>query len=252
VVTAAPHKHPACGVLLCALAAAIKVPAALGLVYIGWEWAGPGAALGQRVRKLLVAGGLAGAVMLALSVVSGLGVGWVGNLATPGTVRSWLAPATGVGMGITSALHAVGLEVSQGGVLSVTRVTGLLAAAGLSAWLLWASERIGALKALGLSLLFFVLLGPVVQPWYLTWGIVLLAPVATGRLRNAVIALSVISPFIGLPGGRTLLAAPIHENPFWMAAGLVALVLVCLAPLGQWATAWREPEPDYALGTGTS
>ena len=28
------------GVVLCALAAAIKVPAALGIVYIGWEWLG--------------------------------------------------------------------------------------------------------------------------------------------------------------------------------------------------------------------
>jgi hypothetical protein len=29
------------GILLCALATAIKAPAALGILYIGWSWLGP-------------------------------------------------------------------------------------------------------------------------------------------------------------------------------------------------------------------
>ena len=178
---------------------------------------GPGVPWRQRIRPVATAGLLAGAIMLALSEISGLGLGWIGNLATPGTVRSWLAPATGIGMGLTSVAHLVGLGVSQGGVLSVTRLLGLAGAAGASAYLLWHSDRIGGLQALGLSLLLFVVLGPVVQPWYLTWGIILLAPVAEGRLRSVLIGLSVASPFIGLPGGRTLLDQLIHANPLAVA-----------------------------------
>ncbi|MHB8220788.1 MAG: polyprenol phosphomannose-dependent alpha 1,6 mannosyltransferase MptB [Acidimicrobiales bacterium] len=238
-ITAAKCKHPVWGVVLCALAVAIKVPAALGLIYIGWEWMGPGVPWRQRVRPLVTTALVSGAIMLVLSAVSGLGLGWIGNLATPGTVRSWLAPATGIGMEITSMLHVLGLHVSQGGVLSVTRVIGLMGAAVASLYLLLISDRIGGLRALGVSLLLFVILGPVVQPWYLTWGIIMVAPIVSGRLRSAVIALSIVSPFIGLPGGRTLLGQLIHANPLAVAAVLLVLLGVLLTPLGQWSTSWR-------------
>ncbi|MGH9090743.1 MAG: polyprenol phosphomannose-dependent alpha 1,6 mannosyltransferase MptB [Acidimicrobiales bacterium] len=239
-LTAARLRHPMWGVVLCALAAAVKVPAALGIVYVGWEWLGEGVPWRQRARMVAVAGAVSGVIMVALSAVSGLGMGWVGNLATPGTVRSWLAPATGIGMGLTDVLHVVGLGVSQGGVLSVTRVLGLGAAAAVSAYLLWHSDRVGGLQALGISLLLFVVLGPVVQPWYLTWGVVLLAPVAAGRTRSVLIALSIAAPFIGLPGGRTLLDQLVHANLLALAAALLVLLGVLVAPIGRWATAWRD------------
>ncbi len=246
-ITAARYRHPVWGVALCALAAAVKVPAALGVVYVGWEWLGTGIPWRQRVRPLITAGLLSGGIMLALSAVSGLGIGWIGNLATPGTVRSWLAPATGVGMGLTDVLHLVGLGVSQGGVLTVTRVLGLLTAAAVSAFLLWHSDRVGSLRALGISLLLFVVLGPVVQPWYLTWGVILLAPIAAGRTRGVLIALSAAAPFIGLPGGRTLLDELIHANPLAVAVALLVLLGVLLAPIGRWSSAWRDESPVLSL-----
>jgi hypothetical protein len=250
-ITAAKYKHPVWGIVLCALAAAIKVPAALGVVYIGWEWLGTGTPLRQRVRPLVTAGLIAGVVMAFLSVVSGLGVGWVGNLATPGAVRSWLAPATGIGMGITGMFHAVGLNVPQGGVLSVTRIIGLLLAAAASAYYLKHSDRIGGLQALGMSLLLFVVLAPVVQPWYLTWGIILLAPVAEGRIRTAVLAISIGGPFIGLAGGWTLLDDGAHIHGYdglWVAGALVILLAILLVPLGRWATARsQQPAPRRGL-----
>jgi len=247
-ITAAKLKHPVWGVVLCALAAAVKAPAALGIIYIGWAWMGTGVPLRQRVRPLVSAGLIGAAVMGALSVVSGLGVGWVANLATPGTVRSWVAPATGIGMGLSGLLHSVGLDVGPGGVLSVTRVLALGGAVAASVYLLKVSDRVGGLTALGLSMLLFVILGPVVQPWYLTWGIVLLAPVAMGRLRSALIVLSVASPFIGLPGGKTLLDQLIHSNPLAVAAALLVLLGVLVAPLGRWSTAWRDDHADEEPG----
>lgn len=244
-ITAARYKHPAWGVLLCALATAIKVPAAMGIVYVGWEWTGPGLAWRQRVRPLLKAGSISVAVVLGLSVASGLGVGWVANLDTPGTVRSWLAPATGVGMAISAFAHAVGLtSISMGGILSVTRVLGLGAAALISLYLLLHADRYGALRCLGISMLLFVALGPVVQPWYLTWGVILLAPVAAGKLRTVLVAVSALAPFIGLPGGRTLLDELIHYNPIAVAAALLILLGVLLAPIGRWSSAWQDSAAD--------
>ena len=51
-VTAARSFHPVWGVVLCALAASIKVPAAIGIVYIAWDWAGPFADWRRRARTL--------------------------------------------------------------------------------------------------------------------------------------------------------------------------------------------------------
>jgi alpha-1,6-mannosyltransferase len=130
--------------------------------------------------------------------------------------------------------------VSTTAVLSGTRVLGFAIAGAASIYLFTISDRIGGLKALAISLFLFVVLGPVVQPWYLTWGILLLAPVAFGRWRTLIIAVSVLSPFIGLPGGRTLLDQLIHSDPLSVALALVVLLGVLLVPLGRWSTRWRE------------
>jgi len=76
--------------------------------------------------------------------LAGFGFGWVGNLLSNGTVRSWAAPATAVGLALTNTLHAVGFHRRRGGsVLSVTRLIGLLVAAGFTFWLLWHAEERG-------------------------------------------------------------------------------------------------------------
>jgi hypothetical protein len=163
----------------------------------------------------------------------------VANLETPGTVRSWLAPTTGIALGLSGLMHAIGWHVSTTVVLSGTRVLGFAIAGGAAIYLFAISDRIGGLKALAISLLLFVVLGPVVQPWYLTWGLLLLAPVAIGRWRTLIIAVSVLSPFIGLPGGRTLLDQLIHSDPLSVAWALIVLLGVLLVPLGRWSTPWR-------------
>jgi len=249
-ITAARLRRPVVGIVLCSLAAAVKAPAAVGVVYVAWEWMGPGLSLRERIRPMVNAALIGGAVMGALSLVTGLGLGWIGNLASPGTVRSWVAPATGVGMVLTDLLHLFHVGVPQHTVLSMTRVLGMGTAAGLGVWLLARSEKIGALRALGVTLLLLVILGPVVQPWYLSWGLVLLAPVATGKVRSLIVALSVASAFLGLPGGRQLVNDLLHSNPLAVAAALLVLLAILTVPL----TAERHRRaglgrPDQDLST---
>ncbi len=238
-ITAAKTRHPVWGIVLCTLAAAIKVPAAIGIVYVAWEWAGSSPSLRQRVRPLLKAALIALAVMTVLTLVSGLGWGWIGNLGTPGTVRSWMAPATAIGLVISGSLHVVGVGVGLGGVLTVTRFFGLLGAVGVALYCLRNYERMGMLRAIGMSMLMFVILGPVVQPWYLTWGIILMAPVLTGRIRYLALALSMVAPFIGLTGGASLLNQLVHTNPFSMVVAVAVLYGIVMMPLGRWTTSWR-------------
>ena len=248
-ITAARMKHPVWGVILCALAAAVKAPAAIGILYIGWDWLGAGVPIRQRIRPVVLAGMLSAAVLGALTLISGLGIGWVKNLATPGTVRSWAAPATGIGMALTWLSHLVGWGVTEASMLSVTRMIGLLLAVAAGIWLLKESDRIGELNALGLTLLLFVILGPVVQPWYLSWGLIVLAPVAVGRTRTTLIVLTVISPFIGLPGGATLLSELLHADPLVIAFTMVALLLFVVAPLGRWTSIGRATSDEPTLLT---
>jgi alpha-1,6-mannosyltransferase len=236
--TAARYRHPAWGVVLCALAASIKVPAAMGIVYVAWDWAGLQADWRRRAHMVFSSGLITVAVMGALSLVSGLGWGWLANLGTPGTVRSWMAPATAVGLLISGSAHVVGIGVGLGGVLTLTRAIGLLAAAAVALYCLVNRERIGVLSALGITMLAFVLLGPVVQPWYLTWGIIIMAPVVTGRMLYVVLGLSIVTPFIGLTGGADLLKELIHTDPVSMVLAVMVLWAVAIFPLGNWTTSW--------------
>jgi len=238
-ITAAKYRHPVVGIVLCTLAAAIKVPAAIGIVYVAWDWAGPGVPWRSRVRPLIRGSLISLGVMAALAVVSGLGWGWIANLGTPDAVRSWMAPATAVGLIISGALHVLHIGVGLGGVLTVTRLLGLLTATAIAAYCLRHKESLGQLTALGVTALAFVLLGPVVQPWYLTWGIILMAPVINGRLRSLALGLSIVAPFIGLTGGASLLKQLLATNPFSMVVAVFVLWAVVMLPLGRWTTSWR-------------
>jgi hypothetical protein len=230
-IAVARRGRPVAGIVLCSLAAAVKVPAALGVLYIGWEWMGQGLPVRVRLRPVVTAGLISAAVMGALSLVTGLGWSWVLNLATPGTVRSWVAPATGVGIFLTDVAHLVGVGVPLHAMLSVTRLLGLAVAFGVGVWLLLRTDKIGSLRAMGLTLLLVVCLGPVVQPWYLSWGLVLLAPVATGKVRTLIIGSSIASAFIGLPGGRQLLYDLFHADPLTVAVALLVCLAILTVPL---------------------
>jgi alpha-1,6-mannosyltransferase len=238
-VTAARSRRPVWGIVLCALAASIKVPAALGIVYVAWDWAGSGATWRERANTLARAGLITLAVMGFLSLVSGLGWGWIANLGTPGTVRSWMAPATGFGLLISGTAHVLGIGVGIGGVLTFTRAVGLLGAAAVALYCLRHRERLGLLGALGITMMMFVLLGPVVQPWYLTWGIIIMAPVVTGRLLYFLLGLSMVVPFIGLTGGTMLLNGLVHTDPAAMVLAVMVLWAVVIVPLGNWTDRWR-------------
>jgi alpha-1,6-mannosyltransferase len=226
----ARRRHPVWGVVLCTLSAATKAPGAIGIVYIGWQWLGSGLPWRHRVRPLMTAGLLAGGVAAVITAFSGLGWAWVKALSNPSVVRSVIDPMTALGMILGSLTRLVGL----GGVtfaLHVTRGLGFLLAALVCGACLVHSDRLGTIKAVGLSLLAVVVLGPVVQPWYLAWGIVLLAPVASGRWRMVVVGTSLVGAFIGFPGGWELLQGLERASVWSMAVALVILLAVPVPPL---------------------
>jgi hypothetical protein len=149
-------------------------------------------------------------------------------------------------MAITNILHALGAHgIALASVLSKTRFIGVVIAVAFTLWLLWRSPERGWVRSLGLALLLFVVLGPVVQPWYLAWGLVIFAASYEGREHFWLLLLSITGPFIGLPGGRQLLAGLVHSNPLLIALAVAILGGVLITPMGRW-TQWSWPEGDLA------
>jgi len=184
----------------------VKVPALIGVVYIGWDWAGTGVAWRGRIAPTAKALAASAATMVAVTYAVGIGWGWVGSLLIPGQVSSWMDPATGIGGLIGRIVRGVGLGDHSQGIVSAAHGIGLAAAGVVALWLVLRSDGgISSLRAIGLTMLAVVVLGPVIQPWYFAWGIVLLAPIAEGRARAGVIVLSAVMSYLGLPGGRQLL-----------------------------------------------
>jgi hypothetical protein len=235
-VALATARHPVLGILLCALAAEVKVPGLIGVVFIGWAWAGRGAAPVRRLQFVAAAVLIGGAAMVVVSEASGLGWGWLSNLSDPGTVISWLDPATAVGLATTHALHLVGVHAQVHPVVVVWRVIALVVAGAITVTMLLRTDRYGLPKALGLSLLAIVFLGPIVWPWYETWGLVFLAFVSRPWARRAPLVLTAAGCFATVPAHVTLTSGEVVVVVAVLAV-LAAVVLRSALGARRWTLA---------------
>jgi hypothetical protein len=169
------------GTALVAAAGAVKAPALVVLPFVALLWAGDDVSWSRRLRSWVQVGAVCLTVLAGLSLGSGLGPGWVGNLVGPAKVETWLSPVTALGRTLGYVAEPLGVA-SGDTVLAVVRWGGTIATAAVIAWLLATSSRRSMLRGAGLALLAVVALGPVVQPWYLLWPLALLA---ASRLRGA-------------------------------------------------------------------
>jgi hypothetical protein len=171
----AAHRSPVLGVVAIALAAAVKPIALLALPFIGLVWAGLGSGWLARIRAWVLALVITIGVFAIASLLAGVGPGWIAALGTPGEVRTWLSPATAIGMLIGMLTTAAGITIDDAFVVTITRALGTLAALGIVAWLILRPEGRSPVRGAALAFLTVVLLGPVIQPWYLLWILPLFA-----------------------------------------------------------------------------
>ena len=93
-------------------------------------------------------------------------------------------------------------------------------------WQCW-QRRINPVLGLGMAMMAFVLLAPVIQPWYLLWAALpLAASTADPRYRKATIWLTVLFSVTIMPNGATI---PVYVI---VQAVVVAAIVVggCLLP----------------------
>jgi alpha-1,6-mannosyltransferase len=232
-VTLALKDRPLLAVAVCALAAAIKLPAALAIAFI--------AVSAARAQPTSAAGGalLAKAVLTAIgvlalvSVATTLGLHWVttGVFSTPQKVRLAITPATSIGYTFASLLHDLGIATDS---RSVESAFGALAGAitvVLAAVLLWRSRRgTGLVRDLAVVLLAAAVGGPAAWPWYLIWGLALLAA-CPGPQRSRAFAIAATAP-VFLISASGIALPPRPYSP------LVVAVYAVIAALA-WQT-WRR------------
>jgi hypothetical protein len=234
----------AAAAFLITVAALIKLPAVAALGFLPMllpDWRG-------RLRAGLLILGVAATTAVGLTAATGLGWGWLRTLSGNDGPRSIFSPLTGVGVLLDNALQGMGI-VHDGDGTAVVVYGGLALAGLLSLTLLLRAHHLGPLRALGLTMVVVVALAPIVQPWYLMWGLVLLAAVGGERVIVGLGALSVVLCLTLLPNGRSLIRPPFYGVPLlaaiafavWEVRRSAEVVLHESAPVPA-----REPDPEPA------
>ncbi|MGN9912936.1 polyprenol phosphomannose-dependent alpha 1,6 mannosyltransferase MptB [Phytohabitans sp. LJ34] len=219
-LAASVARHPAAGAALVALAALVKAPAAVALLFVASIWAEQSTGRWRRARTMLYAAAVAAATTVVVTAVAGTGYGWVRALDTPVSTGNW-SPMSVLGRltgAILGTAHAV----------PMWRWIGLAAAMAVGVVLWLRRTHIGPVYAVGLGLSAIVLFGPALRPWYLLWGLVPLAAAATdGRVRRVAAVSCAALAVVVLPSGFAFGAEQVAQAVFGcvLAAGLAAALL---------------------------
>jgi Glycosyltransferase family 87 len=168
-----------------AAAVAIKLPAVVGLAYLGWTWIEPQRSWFKRAAAAGCVTVVGFALVMAVSVQFHMSQGWVTALKGTGKVKSTFAPATMSGLLATDVLHWFHFDVNEDTVINVFRAGGLLLAAAIGWVILSRASRLGTELAVGLTLFLTVMLGPVLWPWYMPPAVALIAVRGVERIRPA-------------------------------------------------------------------
>lgn len=222
---------------LISCAGMVKVTGFLALGFVGM-------ALARRLRELgrgqVLSIALAVVVQLVLLVatiavvtlISGIGLGWVSGQGGAASIRSWMSVTTDSGVIAGWLGMLLGLGDHTEAILTITRAAGILVAVVFIVRMLFATFRgtIHPVGGLGVSTFILVILFPVVHPWYMLWAILPLAAWANRLFfRVCVVVYSAAFSFFVLPRGLALPA----DTVLVIYVG-AAVSFVIIVSLGWW------------------
>ena len=145
-------------------------------------------------------------VVVGVTELAGYGWTWLGPTALhiPTELRVLSTPSVSLGVLVFSVLHPLGIPVARSAVVTVVQDVVAVAAVAAVVWLLVTVRRHEVVRSLGLALILIVVGSPTVWPWYLMWGVVLLA--ATTAQRSKVLAaVAGLAMLVVGPSGHPLL-----------------------------------------------
>jgi alpha-1,6-mannosyltransferase len=173
-------QRPVLGVLLVTAAIGVKPIALIALPIIGLIWAGANAGWGAVIRRWLAVAAISVGSLVLLGWGIGVGVGWIGALATPVSISSWYAPTNILGIAFGGLANGVGLD---GEIVATVVKLAMLALGCAAAVYLMIKQRhrdpvwllLGCFAVISLS-------SPVIHPWYGLWLLTLLAIAGAEKL----------------------------------------------------------------------
>jgi alpha-1,6-mannosyltransferase len=172
---------PAGGIALVTAGMAVKASAGIALPFLVLVWAARfTGSRAVRIAKATAAGvGVFAVVFAICTLVARVDLGWLPALSAPSMIVNWMSVPTGVGE-FTHTLVRLVADVPKQPFVNVTRIIGgaLLLWIACRQW--WAARDGGpdAVHRAGIVLLAVAVLSPATLPWYVSWGMALLAMVA--------------------------------------------------------------------------
>ncbi|HEY2596231.1 MAG TPA: polyprenol phosphomannose-dependent alpha 1,6 mannosyltransferase MptB, partial [Chloroflexota bacterium] len=235
-VTLALEGRPLLGIVVCTIAATIKLPAFTAVLFIAFAWARADTSWRARIETAAKAAAAAVATAGVVTLVTGFGVGWISTslFSTPGRVRLAITPATDISYTIGKLLTAAGASVSFGDVEPVLRALLFAVSVIIGLVLLLRTRWPTLVPCLGLTLIAFAFGGPALWPWYLAWGLVLLAAWRVTQDSRLMVIAIVAASLLVKPDGILLLSR--GASPF------VVAVWIAIAAIA-WVAWRRRPRP---------
>ena len=229
------RERPYLALALACGAGLVKAPGLILVVVIAAvAWRAKPQRLAATAARIAVTVGVS---VAALSSLIPNGWGWLKTLGTPGQGYTPAAPVSLLSAALTPPIVWTGLA-SKGTLQTGCRLAAIALALVVIAWLVITIHRRGPVRTAGWALLAASLLGPVIYPWYLLWGIVCLACAAKDRERHWLILLSAVGSMMDIPG----LAKP---SVIAVAAVVGSATIGCIA----WLTWTTLREHDWIQRT---
>ncbi|MGW1997771.1 polyprenol phosphomannose-dependent alpha 1,6 mannosyltransferase MptB [Embleya sp. NPDC001921] len=222
-----------CGSGLVGFAMMVKTPAAVALLFVVVIVAQ--GARGSRFRRMATGivgpGTIALVVVMATTILSGTGFGWLRTQGVAATIYTPLSATSSIGLSVGHLAQAsVGFDPATA--MRAVQTLGLVAMVTAIAVLVVGTltRRLPPMVGHGLSLLALVAFSPMVQPWYLLWGICAVAAAVgwNDRIGRTLIILSAGLAFEGRPSGAT----PPWVAGFVLVAAIAAYLMSSPARVG--------------------
>lgn len=212
------------GIAVVTAAMAVKASAGIALPFLVWIWAAhlPGDRRARLVRAGAGSVAVFGTVFTAITVLSGVGLGWIPALNAPSLIVNWMSLPTAAGE-LTHALTVPFGHLSDGPFITVCRLlgSGVFVAIFARQWWLARDGGPAVIPRAAVTLLWAALLAPATLPWYFTWALVLSSALPWPRRSLAwVVAASTWLVLCTYPTGQSAF----NDWPYQL--GMVAVALV--------------------------
>ncbi|MGH3787031.1 MAG: polyprenol phosphomannose-dependent alpha 1,6 mannosyltransferase MptB [Pseudonocardiaceae bacterium] len=241
------RRHVA-GIAMVTTAMAVKASAGIALPFLVWIWAArlPGNRRAQLMRA--GAGSLAvfATMFTGITLLSGVGLGWIPALDAPSLIVNWMSLPTAAGQLAHTLASPLG-DLSNRPFIGVCRWLGAGVLLAILARQWWLARAGGppAVRRAAVVLLWSALLAPATLPWYFTWALVLGAALAWPRRSLAwAVAGSTWLVLCTYPTGQDAFTSLPYQLSVLAVSLVAATALLRRDPLGmRGRTPLRHPVP---------